>query len=92
MSNKDKKIEEIRTTFLRGIERKAREFATEANSIPVEAHHMMAAIVDSAANAFVFNFKMSQELNSLKADMIALRRAVLENEDKNDGGGIKLVH
>jgi hypothetical protein len=88
MSNKDKKIEKMRTAFLKGIEAKAREFATADNSIPVQAHHMMAAIVDKSASAFVF----SEELNALKADMEALRRAVLGNGEKPDGDGLKLVH
>jgi heme oxygenase len=92
MSKQDKKTEEMRVAFLEGIQRLAREFATAENSIPVQAHHMMAAIVDKAASAFVFNVRMAEELNALKADMEALRRAVLGNDDKPDGGGLKLVH
>ena len=85
----------MRISFMQGIQAKAREYANADKSIPVEAHHMMAAIVDKAASAFVFNVRISEELTAIKADLEALRRATLgvdgtAKKPKEDV--IKLVH
>ena len=82
MSKQEKQIEEMRTSFMAGIQAKAREYADLQNSIPILEHHMVAAIVDRMASAFVFNVKTSAEINALKADIEALRRAVVG--DGND--------
>jgi hypothetical protein len=68
---------------------------------------MMAAIVDSMANAFVFNMKVSDELNTmkdtingLKADIESIRRAIGigsdtdtdAEKDTKPASGLKLVN
>jgi hypothetical protein len=51
----EKKAEELRDAYLRGINAKAHEYANNENSVQILQHHMMAAILDSIAYAYVSN-------------------------------------
>lgn len=63
-------------TFLKNVDRQAHEFARADLSITVEPQHMMAAMLDQMASAFVFNQMVSEKLNALNAEVEALRRAI----------------
>ena len=83
----------MKVAFLDVIQKKARDYANSDNSIPIQSHHMMAAIIDNAASAFIFNASMSEEMNNVKADIEALRRSVRNySDEKSDEKDLKLLH
>lgn len=97
--------EKIKVSFMKGIQAKAVEFARKEMSVITEAHHMMAAIVESMAESYLFNRKVSAELNNIKADIASIRKAMGMNTaaagadtdtdtdaDTKSKSGLSLVH
>ena len=69
--------------YITGLVRRAEEIAKSQLSIEVQPEHLMSAVLEHLASAYVFNKLMSAQLSQLMADMEALRRAV-QNDKKDE--------
>jgi len=72
----------LKEGYISGLMQLAGEMARKDMAIVAQPEHLVGAIIEHLASAYVFNLHVSEKLNSLNAELEALRRAV-QNDQKN---------
>lgn len=78
------KIQKIKNGYIADLMKLAGQFAKKDMAIIATAEHLMSAVLEHLAGIYVFNLNVSAKLNSLTADIEALRRAIPGDGTQNE--------